>query len=414
MRVGATVGTTLVVVRSFGQGQAPSLHGKRRCEKMKQMSAVTPKITKPIPLVDLKQQYLWIKKEIDTAIQEVITKADFTLGESVRAFEEEFAAFCDATYGIGVSSGTDALHLALLACGIKQGDEVITAPNSFIATAEAISMCGAKPVFVDIDEKSYNIDVTQIEEKITPRTKAIVPVHLYGHPTEMDTILEIARKYQLKVIEDACQAHGAMYKGKKVGSSGHAGCFSFYPSKNLGAFGDGGMVTTNKYSIAKKVRLLREHGQKDKYTHIVSGFCNRLHSIQAAVLRVKLKYLDFWNACRREKARAYREIFEEMPVTYPVTNNDAEHVYHLYVIRVKERDKLREKLAAKGIGTGIHYPIPIHLQPAFARLGYKSGNFPVTEKVAGEIVSLPMFPELQYREIEEIAYEVGKHASQYN
>lgn len=364
-----------------------------------------------IPFVDLKKQYQSIKGEIQGAIQRVVNTSGFTLSEDVELFEKEFALYCGGQFGIGVSSGTDALHLALLACGIGPDDEVITVPNTFIATTEAISMCGAKPVFVDIDEKTYNIDVTQIEAKITDKTKAIIPVHLYGQPAEMDTINRIAKKYELVVIEDACQAHGAMYKWGRVGSFGDAACFSFYPSKNLGTFGDGGIVVTDDELIAKRIRLLRNHGQIKKNTHLVEGFCNRLDGLQAAILRVKLKYLDFWNERRIINARVYQQTLKGTGVVTPTVNPDVKHVYHLYVIRAKERDKLQKKLSSSGISTGIHYPIPLHLQPAYSKLGYQTGDFPVAERVAKEIVSLPMFPELKRDEIEEIGSEIRKHTS---
>ena len=367
------------------------------------------KSSKQIPLVDLKAQYRSIRDEIDEAVRNVIETSSFTLGKEVEAFERDFATFCGVKYGVGVSSGTDALHLALRGLGIGHGDEVITAPNTFIATAEAISMCGSKPVFVDIDEKTYNIDVSKIEEKINPRTRAIIPVHLYGHPAKMDAIMEIATKHRLKVIEDACQAHGARFKGKPVGSFGEAGCFSFYPGKNLGAFGDGGMVVTNDAQLAEKISLLRSHGEKEKNHHLIRGFCNRLHSLQAAVLKVKLKHLSLWNARRRENATIFNQIFEGSQVLTPITDGEVEHVYHLYVIRVKNRDLIQEKLASIGIGTGVHYPIPIHLQPAYSHLNYGPGDFPVAEKVTGEILSLPVFPELDTESVKEIAHEIQRN-----
>lgn len=372
---------------------------------------------RPIPFVDLRKQYESIEDEVQRAMQQVINTCGFTLGERVELFEEEFANFCGVKHGVGVSSGTDALHLALLACGVGKGDEVITAPNTFIATTEAISMCGAKPVFVDIDERTYNIDPQKIEEyletrnsKSETRPKAIIPIHLYGQPAEMETILNIAKKYHLKVIEDACQAHGAIYQSKKVGSFGDAACFSFYPSKNLGAFGDGGMIVTNSQEIAEKIKLLRNHGQEDKYTHVIEGFCKRLHGIQAAVLRVKLRHLSQWNASRRQNAKAYNKALGKTAVITPLASDNVEHVYHLYVVRVEERDRLRQRLAKKGIGSGVHYPVPLHFQPAYTHLGYGSGSFPVTEKVTSEILSLPMFPELSHEDIKEVADEVRRHS----
>lgn len=380
--------------------------------KVKTKPKAKQKTRRSIPFMDLRKQYESIKDEIQGAIQRVINSSGFTLSEEVELFEKEFASYCDTQFGIGVSSGTDALHLALLACGIGSNDEVITVPNTFIATTEAISMCGAKPVFVDINEKTYNIDVSQIEAKITEKTKAIIPVHLYGQPTEMNAINRIARKYELVVIEDACQAHGAMYKWQKAGSFGDAACFSFYPSKNLGAFGDGGIVVTNDELIAKRIQLLRNHGQIKKNAHLVEGFCDRLDGLQAAILRVKLKYLDYWNERRIINARVYEETLKGAEVITPTVNLDVKHVYHLYVVRTKERNKLQEKLLSSGISTGIHYPIPLHLQPAYSKLGYGTGDFPVAERVAKEIVSLPMFPELGKDEIEEIGSEIRKHVSQ--
>jgi dTDP-4-amino-4,6-dideoxygalactose transaminase len=364
------------------------------------MAGIRSRQQKHIPFIDLKRQHESIREEIDAAIQRVINNSSFSLGEEVELFETEFADFCEAKYGVGVSSGTDALHLALLACGVGEGDEVITVPNTFIATTEAISMCGARPVFVDIDEETYNIDVNQIESAITGETKAIVPVHLYGQPAEIDTILEIARNHRLKVIEDACQAHGAIYKGKKVGVWGDAGCFSFYPSKNLGACGDGGIVITNNRQTAEQVKRLRHHGHRNKSIHEVEGFCNRLHGLQAAILRVKLRYLDDWNQMRKRNAEMYGQLLEGNGQAIPKSCNGNDHVYHLYVIRLRNRDVLRERLAEMNIDSGIHYPVPLHVQPAYKRLGYRSGDFPVTEKVTQEIVSLPMYPELTRDEIE--------------
>lgn len=358
-----------------------------------------------IPFVDLKAQYDSIKDEIDEAIQNVINNTSFIMGEELKKFEEEFAQFCDVKYAIGVANGSDALILALRACGIGEGDEVITIPHTFIATAEAISNVVGKVIFVDIDPKTYTIDVSKIEEKINKRTKAIIPVHLYGQSANMDPIMRLAKKYDLKVIEDAAQAHGAEYKGKKVGSIGDVGCFSFYPGKNLGAYGDAGMITTNNEEISKKLRLLRNHGRvTKKYEHEIEGYSSRLDNLQAAILRVKLKYLNKWNAMRRKNAEKYNELLGNIgEITTPYEADYAKHVYHLYVIRVKNgRDKLREELKSKGVATGIHYPIPLHLQPAYSYLGYKRGGFPVTEKASQEILSLPMFAELNGGQIEEI------------
>ena len=358
-----------------------------------------------IPFVDLKAQYDSIKEEIDEAIQSVLNNTSFIMGEELKKFEEEFAQFCDVKYAIGVANGSDALILALRACGIGEGDEVITVPHTFIATTEAISNVGGKVVFVDIDPKTYTIDITKIEEKINERTKAIIPVHLYGQPADMDAIMKLAKKYNLKVIEDAAQAHGAEYKREKVGSMGDVGCFSFYPGKNLGAYGDAGAVVANNEEIAEKVRLLRNHGRiTKKYEHEIEGYSSRLDNLQAAILRVKLRYLNKWNEGRRENAKKYSELLSNVDgVITPYEADYAKHVYHLYVIRTENRDKLREELKSKGIATGIHYPIPLHLQPAYSYLGYKEGDFPITEKASQEILSLPMFAELGDEQIERIS-----------
>jgi len=357
-----------------------------------------------IPLVDLKAQYNSIKTEIDNAIQRVLDNTSFIMGDELKKFEEEFALFCNTKYAIGVANGSDALILALRACGISKDDEVITVPHSFIATTEAITHVGGKIVFVDIDPKTYTIDVSKIEEKITEKTKAIIPVHLYGQPADMNHIIELAKKYNLKVIEDAAQAHGAEYKGKKVGSIGDVACFSFYPGKNLGAYGDAGMITTNREEIAQKVKLLRNHGRiTKKYEHEIEGYSSRLDNLQAAILRVKLKYLNQWNGMRRKNARKYNELLNNIGgIITPYEADYAKHVYHLYVIRTKDRDKLREELKSNGVTTGIHYPIPLHLQPAYNYLGYKRGNFPVTEECSQKILSLPMFDELNDKQIEKL------------
>lgn len=354
-----------------------------------------------IPFVDLKAQYLLIKEEIDSTISCVVESTEFIMGEEVKAFEKEFASFCEAKFAIGVSSGTDALHLALLACGVGRNDEVITVPNTFIATTEAISHAGAKPVFVDVDPDTYNIDVNKIEEKITIKTRAILPVHLYGQPADMDPIMKIAKQYRLRVIEDACQAHGARYKGKRAGAIGDVGCFSFFPGKNLGAYGDGGAIVTNDEKIAEKVRLLRNHGREAKYEHLVEGYCNRLDALQAAILRVKLKKLDGWNRKRKEAAKFYNKEFlgfKAVDISHELKDTDP--VFHLYVIKVKNRDGLQRSLNEKGIASGVHYPIPLHLQQAYKRLDYKEGDFPVAEKAANEILSLPMFPEISTKQQE--------------
>ena len=357
-----------------------------------------------IPLVDLKVQYDSIKDEIDEAIQNVLNITSFIMGEELKRLEEEFALFCNTKYAIGVANGSDALILALRACGISKGDEIITVPHSFIATTEAITHVGGKIIFVDINPKTYTIDVSKIEEKISNKTRAIIPVHLYGQPADMDPIIELAKKYNLKVIEDAAQAHGAEYKEKKVGSIGDAGCFSFYPGKNLGAYGDAGMVVTNNEGIAEKIKLLRNHGRiTKKYEHEIEGYSSRLDNLQAAILRVKLRHLNNWNEIRRKNAKKYNELLNDIDGIFtPYEADYAKHVYHLYVIRTENRDKLREELRSKDIATGIHYPIPLHLQPAYRYLGFKYGDFPITEKASQEILSLPMFAELTDEQIEEI------------
>lgn len=359
-----------------------------------------------VPFVDLRAQYQSLAAEVQQAISVVLERGDFVLGREVSLFEEEFAAYCEAEYAVGVDSGTSALELALRAFDIGPGDEVITAANTFIATAFAVSYTGATPVLVDVDPQTYTIDVSLLESAITDRTRAIIPIHLYGHPAEMDPIMEMARRYRLVVIEDACQAHGAKYKGKRVGSLGHAAAFSFYPAKNLGAYGDGGMVVTNDERVAGSLRVLRNYGQREKYHHMVQGYNHRLDTLQAAVLWVKLKHLDAWNAARRQHAKQYRELLACSPVVLPAEASYAEAVYHLYVIRVQDRDGLRVYLQERGVATGIHYPIPIHLQPSYRALGYKKGSFPVTERYAEQILSLPMCAELTPASIEYVAQAI--------
>jgi len=364
-----------------------------------------------VPFVDLGVQYRAISAEIDDAISKVIQDADFILGREVRLFEEEFAEFCDSSYAVGVDSGTSALELALRAFDIGPGDEVITAANSFIASALGISHAGAKPVLVDVDPFTYTLDVKALERAITRRTKAIIPVHLYGHPAHMGPIRQLADRHGLVVIEDACQAHGASYKGKRVGSLGHAAAFSFYPGKNLGAYGDGGMVVTKDRKIANRLEMLRNYGQKEKYKHLFRGYNRRLDTMQAAILRVKLKYLEKWNAARRWNAKLYQKHLEGSGVVVPGEAGGAESVWHLYVIRTERRDALKEHLVSKGINASIHYPIPIHLQPAYQDLGYKRGDFPVTEAYADRILSLPMYPELSDRQVEFISQTVCEFQS---
>ena len=353
-----------------------------------------------MPFVDLAAQYQSIAQEIDSAIAGVVKRCDFILGHAVEQFEKEFAAYCEAEYAVAVDSGLSGLQLALSAFGIGPGDEVITAANTFIASALGISSAGARPVLADVDPATYNIDVVEIRKAITSRTKAIIPVHLYGRPADMDPILALAREHGLVVIEDACQAHGAKYKGIRAGSLGHAAAFSFYPGKNLGAYGDGGMVVTNNPAIADKLRMLRNYGQREKYHHEVRGFNHRLDTIQAAILRVKLKHLEEWNSSRRLHAQQYAELLRDTELGLPGKSEHTESVWHLYVVRTQRRAELARYLSEAGVSTGIHYPIPIHLQPAYRDLGYSIGQFPVTESLAQQILSLPMYAELPTSAIE--------------
>ncbi|MSR67224.1 DegT/DnrJ/EryC1/StrS family aminotransferase [Candidatus Peribacteria bacterium] len=355
-----------------------------------------------VPFLDLKAQYGSIKSEIDPAMQAVVDSCAFAGGPFVEKFEKSFAAYCGTLHCIGVGNGTSALELILRAYGIGQGDDVITVANSFFASAEAISLSGATPVLVDCTEDDALIDVTRIEQAITKNTKAIIPVHLYGQCADMDTVLSIAKKHDLLVIEDACQAHGALYKGKKAGCMGEAGAFSFYPGKNLGAYGEGGAVTTNNDSIDKKIRMLRDHGMQEKYKHAIVGKNERMDGIQGAVLSVKLPHLDAWNDARRKNAALYRTLLKNNAnIRLFTAHDDRSSNYHLFVIRVENRDVAQDKLKQKGIATGIHYPIPIHLQEAYAGI-WKKGDFPVAEKMAGELLSLPMFPELTEEMIQEV------------
>lgn len=349
---------------------------------------------KNIPFVDLKAGFAPIKSEIMRAIEEVLDNMNLNLGPNCQAFEREFASFCGVKHAIAVGSGTEALQFALLAAGVKDGDEVITSPHTFFATAEAIACIGAAPVFADIDPVTYAVDPLSVEKKITAKTKAIIPVHMYGQCADMAAINSVADGHGLAVIEDACQAHGALYKDQRSGSLGSAGCFSFYFTKNLGAYGEGGAVTTNDDAIAERVRLYRNHGHTSKYEHVVVGYNGRLDEIQAAVLRVRLRYLHEYNVKRRELAAAYGRLLANTPLQLPAEAADRKHVYHLYVVRTPERDRLLEHLNAQGIGTGIHYKNPVHLQKAMAGYGYKRGEFPLVEKVCDEILSLPIYPEL--------------------
>jgi dTDP-4-amino-4,6-dideoxygalactose transaminase len=354
-----------------------------------------------IPLVDLKNQYQGIKEEVLAEISQALDGMQLFLGKNVQTFESDFAAYCGVESAIGVGSGTDALHIALRACGIGPGDEVITVSHTFAATVEAIILAGGKPVFVDIDPRTYNMDTSRVEEMINSRTRAIVPVHLYGHPADMDPILELAQTYRLKVIEDACQAHGAEYKGRRTGSMGDVGCFSFYFTKNLGAYGEGGMITTSHPDIAKRCRMLRDHGSGDKYHHTLIGINSRLDEIQAAVLRVKLPHLEEWIERRRNLAQAYNAGLPAL-LQKPQEMPWAKHAYHLYVVRTPQRDQFKDWLQSKGISTGMHYPVPVHLQEAWREYGGGDYSLPVTERITGEIISLPMYPELTEGEIDYI------------
>ena len=356
-----------------------------------------------IPVFDLKRQYMYLKAELDGAFTNVFDSGNFVLGENVRLFEEEFANYLDARFSVGVGSGTEALHLSLKACNIGHGDEVITVPNTAVPTISAISSAGARPVLVDVTPDTYTIDTKKIEKEITNKTKAILPVHMYGHSAEMEQIVKLAEAYNLRIIEDACQAHGAQYNGKNAGTSGDMGCFSFYPTKNLGAYGDGGIVVTNDEELYNKLLMLRNYGEVKKFTSKIEGFNSRLDEIQAAFLRVKLKYLDEWTNKRREIATRYQQLLFNSNVQLPSERQWAKHVYHLFVIRTNRRDALKDYLQEHGVGTHIHYPIPVHLQEAYKKLGYKAGDFPISERNAGEILSLPIYPELTTEEIEVVA-----------
>ncbi|MBW9088607.1 DegT/DnrJ/EryC1/StrS family aminotransferase [Rhizobium wenxiniae] len=348
-----------------------------------------------IPLLDLKAQYASIKSEIDAAVLGVLASGQYTLGDEVASFEQEFADYCGVRHAIAVNSGTSALHLSLLAAGVGPGDEVITVPFTFVATASAICYAGARPVFVDVEPQTLTIDPAQVEAKVTSRTKAIVPVHLYGQMADMDGLEVIAARYGIAVIEDACQAHGAEYKGRRAGSIGRSGCFSFYPGKNLGACGEAGMAVTNDDDQASAMRMLRDWGQAQRYHHVLKGFNYRMDAIQGAILRVKLRHIEGWTEMRRAHARRYTRLLEAIPdVSTPVETIGRRHVYHVYAIRSCGRDRLRQVLAEQGVQSGLHYPIPIHLQQAHADLAYGEGDFPVSEAAAREVLSLPIYPEM--------------------
>lgn len=357
-----------------------------------------------IPFVNLRAQYDSLKEELDAAALRVLSSGRYVQGPEVAAFEEEFARYCETPHAVAVNSGTSALHLALLAAGVGPGDEVITVPLTFIATVSAIHYAGARPVFVDVDPATCTLAVGQVEAAVTERTRAVVPVHLYGQPADMDPLLALARRYSLTVIEDACQAHGALYKGRRVGGIGHLGCFSFYPTKNLGACGEGGAVLTRDPDLAAKLRQLRDWGQREKYQHLSKGFNYRMSELQAAGLRVKLRRLDSWNEDRRRSAGLYRRLlgnqsgaslFEAMSYAHPV--------YHIFALRTSFREEVRQSLMEGGVETGVHYPVPVHLTPAFAELGHSAGSFPISERIAEEELSLPMYPELREDEVRLVA-----------
>jgi hypothetical protein len=347
-----------------------------------------------IPFVDLKAGFKPIRDEVMNAIGDVLEGMNLYLGPNCRAFEEEFASHCNAKYAIGVGSGTEAIQFALLARGIGEGDEVITSPHTFFATVEAIACIGARPVFADIDPATYNIDPEQVEKRITRRTRALIPVHMYGQTADMAPLTAISSKHGIPIIEDACQAHGARYKGGTAGTLGEAGCFSFYFTKNLGAYGEAGMVITDNEKIADRVRLYRNHGHRSKFEHAVMGYNGRLDEIQAAILRIKLKYLDEYTQKRRVRAAVYHSLLKDTPLSLPAEAEERTHVYHLYVVRSDRRDGLLEYLSGNGVGVGIHYRTPIHLQAALASFGFKEGDFPKAEAACREILSLPMYPEL--------------------
>lgn len=356
-----------------------------------------------IPLVDLASEYRLLKPEIDTAIEAVLRDGKYVLGPAVESFERDFAEYCGTAHAVGTNSGTSALHVALLAAGVRPGDEVITVPFTFVATVAAIEYAGAKPVFVDIDAGYYTMDPSAVERAVTARTRAIVPVHLFGQPADMPAVIDIARRHGLVVIEDACQAHGAEYNGRRAGSLGDIGCFSFYPTKNLGAFGEGGAAVTSNVTYADTMRLLRSWGERRRYEHSMRGFNYRMDGIQGAILGVKLKYLDRWIDARRSHARSYGQLLTDTSVVIPRERPGVRHVYQTYSVRVSQRESWRARLSDNQIQTAVHYPIPIHLQPAYRDLGHNVGDFPVSEAVAGQILSLPIFPAMTSDQIEAVA-----------
>ncbi len=377
------------------EGEAPSIIDLTEGSE----DRVTMTLTRSVPFVDLKADYQELAEPINAAIARVLERSDFVLGGAVEEFEAAFAAYCEIDHAVGVDSGLSALELILKAYGIGPGDEVITAANTFISTAFAIELCGARPVLVDMDPDSYNLDPNQVEAAITPATRAIMPVHLYGRPAQMDDIKAIAREHDLWVFEDACQSHGARYRGQRTGALGDAAAFSFYPSKNLGAFGDAGIAVTNDAAIAERLRMLRNLGIGSRNVHELKGSNHRLDTLQAAVLGTKLPHLDEANAARREAASLYGVLLSDLPVSLPTEADESEHIYHLYVIQVDDREGLQRHLASMGVSTGIHYPIPIHLQPAFSDLGYSAGEFPIAERAAHRILSLPMYPKIESQSV---------------
>lgn len=355
-----------------------------------------------IPFVDLSRQYVEIKGEIDAAVQRTLDRGTFASNQAVASFEDDFARYCGTRHCVAVNSGTSALHLALIASGVQAGDEVITTPFTFVATSWAISYVGARPVFVDVDPRTGNMDVEQIARAIGPKTRAILPVHLYGQMADVEPIRELCHKHGLALIEDAAQAHGAEYRGQRAGSYGDLGCFSFYPTKNLGAFGEAGAITTNEEKLAARLRQLRDHAQSEKYRHEELGFNYRMDELQGAILGIKLGHLDGWNTARSELAKSYASKLAKTAVTVPFESAGRKHVWHLFVVLSPQRDKLRDALSQAGISTGLHYPIPLHLQPAYKFLGHKPGDFPVAEKLANECLSLPLFPELRQTELDRV------------
>jgi dTDP-4-amino-4,6-dideoxygalactose transaminase len=360
-------------------------------------------VSQSVPFVDLQAQYRSIREQVDAAVLAVLDGAQYVLGPEVAAFELLFAPYTQSRHAVGVNSGTSALHLALLAAGVGPGDEVITTPHTFIASVSAVDYCGATPVFVDIDPVSFTLDPALVEAAVTERTKAILTVHLYGQMADMDPIVEIAQRHEIVVIEDAAQAHGAEYKGRRAGSIGLAGCFSFYPGKNLGAYGEGGAVTTSDDTVARTVRMLRDWGAEEKYHHVLKGFNYRLDGVQGAVLRVKMAHIETWTEARRTAASRYDRLLERSKVTVPAQLPERRHVYHVYAIRTHDRAGLQAHLTERGIGTGIHYPVPVHLQQAFADLGYRRGDFPFAEAAADQVLSLPLFPEITPEQQERVA-----------